>query len=65
MFLIRYGELALKSRPVRQRFQKRLIDNIHAHFVKGGLECRTDSDHGRIFLWADDEEQASQDDSQQ
>ncbi len=53
-FLIRYGEIALKSKPVRDRFQKRLIDNIHDHFVARNLECRTAHDHGRIYLWCGD-----------
>ncbi len=57
-FLIRYGEIGLKSKAVRERFQRILVNNIQAHFMKMGLECRTASDYGRIYLWTEKPEDA-------
>lgn len=54
LFLIRYGEIALKSKAVRRRFQNMLLDNIHQHLIENRLECRSSTDHGRIYLQADD-----------
>jgi len=55
LYLIRYGELGLKSRKVRSRFEMALRNNITSRFIKGSKECRIEYDRGRIFLWADDE----------
>jgi thiamine biosynthesis protein ThiI len=54
LFMIRYGEIALKSRRVRSRFERALGENIAARFVRSGVECRIEYDRGRIFLWSDD-----------
>jgi thiamine biosynthesis protein ThiI len=54
LFLIRYGEIALKSPRVRSRFERVLGGNITSRFVKSGRECRMVMERGRIFLWADD-----------
>jgi thiamine biosynthesis protein ThiI len=54
LYLIRYGELGLKSRPVRRRFESALIKNITKRFVQLGKECRIESDWGRIMLWCDE-----------
>jgi len=54
LFLIRYGELGLKSKPVRCRFESALIKNITGRFVQLGKECRVESDWGRIMLWCDE-----------
>ncbi len=54
LYLIRYGELGLKSQRVRSRFERALRDNITSRFLKASKECRIESDRGRIFLWADD-----------
>ena len=53
-FLIRYGELGLKSKGVRERFQRILVDNIQTHFMHHGIECRTSFDYGRVYLWTGD-----------
>jgi thiamine biosynthesis protein ThiI len=58
LFLIRYGEIALKSPRVRSRFERVLGSNITSRFVKSGRECRMEMERGRIFLWADDMEYA-------
>ncbi len=55
LYLIRYGELGLKSQKVRSRFERTLRDNIISRFIKASKECRVEYDRGRIFLWADDE----------
>ncbi len=57
-FLIRYGEIGLKSKAVRERFQRILVNNIQNHFMKMGLECRTTSDYGRVYLWTENAEDA-------
>lgn len=57
-FLIRYGEIGLKSKAVRERFQRILVDNIQTQFMHNGLECRTTSDFGRVFLWTGDADAA-------
>ncbi|MCK5038860.1 MAG: hypothetical protein KAS16_07145 [Thermoplasmata archaeon] len=57
-FLIRYGEIGLKSKAVRQRFQRILVDNIQTQFMHNGLECRTTSDYGRVYLWTGDADAA-------
>ena len=55
LYLIRYGELGLKSQKVRSRFERILRDNITSRFITASKECRVEYDRGRIFLWADDE----------
>jgi len=55
LYLIRYGELGLKSQKVRSRFERALRDNIISRFIKASKECRIEYDRGRIYLWADDE----------
>ena len=59
LFMVRYGEIALKSPRVRSRFERALASNIASRFVSSGKECRIESDRGRIFLWAEDEDFAS------
>ncbi len=54
LYLIRYGELGLKSKRVRSRFESILKNNIMARFISGKRECRLESDRGRIYLWSDD-----------
>jgi thiamine biosynthesis protein ThiI len=53
LFIIRYGEIGLKSGPVRKRFEEALIDNLMLGFAHRGLECRVESERGRVFLWSD------------
>ncbi|MDI6645054.1 MAG: tRNA uracil 4-sulfurtransferase ThiI [Methanobacteriaceae archaeon] len=45
MIIVRYGELGIKSPPVRRRFEKKLISNI-----RSSLECKVDIQQGRIIL---------------
>lgn len=53
LFLVRYGELALKSPPVRREFEQTLRRNILDHFVAAGAACRLRADHGHFYVEAD------------
>ena len=46
--IVRYGELALKSWPVRRRFERRLVSSIN--LALRGLEYVVRREHGRIFV---------------
>jgi thiamine biosynthesis protein ThiI len=48
--LVRYGELALKSAPVRREFERTLTRNILAHFLAAGATCRLRSDRGHLYV---------------
>ncbi|MCI4350509.1 MAG: THUMP domain-containing protein [Thermoplasmata archaeon] len=48
--LVRYGELALKSAPVRREFERTLTRNILAHFLAAGSTCRLRADHGHLYV---------------
>ncbi len=50
LLLVRYGELALKSPPVRREFEQRLQRNILDQFVAEGVSCRLRADHGHIYV---------------
>ncbi len=54
LILLRYGELALKSKKVRQKFQNALIKNIEDVFLDKKIECRISTDYGRIYVHVDD-----------
>jgi len=58
LVLVRYGELALKSAPVRREFEHRLRQNILAQFVRAGTTCRLRGDHGHLYVEADDADTA-------
>ena len=47
--LVRYGELALKSPPVRREFESALRRNIVQQFVHAGAELRLRSDRGHLY----------------
>jgi len=55
LYMVRYGEIALKSPRIRNRFERSLGGSITSRFARDGRECRLDLERGRIFLWADDE----------
>jgi thiamine biosynthesis protein ThiI len=54
LVLVRYGELALKSTPVRREFEQTLRRNILDQFVAAGLSCRLRSDRGHLYVEAAD-----------
>lgn len=55
LFLVRYGELGLKSPKVKKRFQKMLKKNIEDTFLKKDTQCITSMDWGRIYLHTDND----------
>lgn len=55
LFLVRFGEIHLKSRYVRRQFQDKLVANIQDHFAAKGIECLTTSERGRVYVETDDE----------
>jgi tRNA uracil 4-sulfurtransferase len=58
LVLVRYGELALKSPPVRREFEASLRKNILDQFVTDGLAGRLRSDHGHLYAEANAAEPA-------
>ncbi|MGA7923149.1 MAG: tRNA 4-thiouridine(8) synthase ThiI, partial [Thermoplasmata archaeon] len=52
--IVRYGELGLKSPPVRREFERILQRNIVAQFLARGQSCRLRSDHGHLYVESDD-----------
>jgi tRNA uracil 4-sulfurtransferase len=58
--LVRYGELALKSPPVRREFERTLRRNILDQFVREGITGRLRADHGHLYVEADDGARATQ-----
>ncbi len=48
--LIRYGEIALKSKQVRPRFERRLADNIRKGFREEGIRAGVDRIFGRLVV---------------
>jgi tRNA uracil 4-sulfurtransferase len=53
-FLVRYGELALKSPPVRREFERTLERNILERFRLAQLPCRIRSDHGHLYVMCEE-----------
>ncbi len=56
--MIRYGEIALKSGPVRDRFECRLVKNIKAGLKSARISHSAKRGFGRIFLETPDFESA-------
>ncbi len=46
--IVRYGELPLKSKPVRSKFKKKLIRNIKS--ILGEIPSKIETERGRIFI---------------
>lgn len=59
LLLVRYGELALKSPPVRREFERALRRNILDQFVREGLSGRLRSDRGHLYVETDDGDRAA------
>jgi len=58
VILVRYGELALKSPPVRREFESALRRNILDQFVREGITGRLRSDRGHLYVEVDSAESA-------
>jgi len=54
VLLVRFGEIALKSRYVRRQLRDRLVGNIQDLFAAEGVECVTEADEARIYVGVDD-----------
>jgi thiamine biosynthesis protein ThiI len=54
LLLVRYGELALKSPPVRREFESTLRRNILDQFVREGVPVHLRSDRGHLYVETDD-----------
>ncbi len=54
VLLVRFGELALKSRFVRRQLRDRLVANIQDLFAAERVECITEADEARVYVHADD-----------
>jgi thiamine biosynthesis protein ThiI len=50
LFLIRYGEIGLKSAPVRRRMERALARNIRAALQKNKIKSRVTISYSRLFL---------------
>ena len=58
VLLVRFGEIALKSRYVRRQLRDRLVANIQDLFAADGVECVTEADEARIYVSVDEPERA-------
>ncbi len=58
VLLVRFGEIALKSRYVRRQLRDRLVANIQDLFAMEGVECVTEADEARVYVSVDDPERA-------
>ncbi|MEW5759856.1 MAG: THUMP domain-containing protein [Candidatus Thermoplasmatota archaeon] len=54
MILIRYGEVGLKGKNVRRKFENILIRNIKRAFLNEKIEALIETDWGRIYLYTDE-----------
>ncbi|HEX9340219.1 MAG TPA: THUMP domain-containing protein [Thermoplasmata archaeon] len=54
VLLVRFGEIALKSKFVRRQLRDRLVGNIQDLFAAEGVECITEADEARVYVHADD-----------
>ncbi len=59
LYLVRYGEIGLKSPQVRRRFRDRLMTNIQDSFVIEGVECLTTAEEGRVYVRSENQVVAS------
>ena len=54
LVMARYGELFLKSEPVKHHFIGMLLRNIRKALGAAGLTCRYETPRGRILMYGDD-----------
>src|SRR5437879_3322863 len=54
VLLVRFGELALKSRFVRRQLRDRLVANIQDLFAAEDTECITEADEARVYVHVGD-----------
>ena len=51
LVMARYGELFLKSEPVKRHFIGMLLRNIRKGLAAAGIECRYETPRGRILIY--------------
>jgi len=56
--LVRYGEIGLKGRPIRQQFENILLGNIHRALSWAGVAHTTSRQRGRLYVETDDADAA-------
>ncbi|MBI2674864.1 MAG: hypothetical protein HYX24_00265 [Candidatus Aenigmarchaeota archaeon] len=54
IILVRYGEIAIKSKPVRRLFENILVGNIRSSLKAGNVQCSVERSFGRIFIRAEE-----------
>lgn len=54
MFLVRYGELGLKSERVKRLFLRKMMKDIQSTLMLAGIEHTLDEERGRIYVETDD-----------
>jgi len=59
LVMARYGELFLKSEPVKRHFIGMLLRNIRKALGASGLVCRYETPRGRILIYGNDPEQVA------
>jgi len=58
LILVRYGELGLKSHPVRKKFERTLRNSIERAFMDARIEAAVRMENGRFFIGANEPEKA-------
>jgi len=53
LIIVRYGEIALKSKFVRKKFENILIKNINFALKKEKIESKIEKERGRIYIFTD------------
>jgi len=53
LILVRYGEIALKSKETRKRFENTLVSNINNAFIQKNILNKIYKDWGRIYIFTD------------
>lgn len=56
--LVRYGEIGIKSRSVRIRFEKQLVERVEEQLVERGVEAEVVRREGRLLVRAAEVERA-------
>lgn len=59
LLLARYGELGLKSAPIRGRFERTLQENIERAFEQHGVDCTVRRIRGRFLVTSSDLDRAA------
>ncbi|MHB8051894.1 MAG: tRNA uracil 4-sulfurtransferase ThiI [Methanoregula sp.] len=59
LVMARYGELFLKSEPVKRHFIGMLLRNIRKALGASGFECRYETPRGRILIYGNEPEQVA------